>query len=238
MDAEASEKVSPKEYIMVAQIFADQFVQYDSLSNEPTPSRTDQHSSATTPKDPICDFMPFIFPQSIRCTLELCASLGEEQRGTVPISRATPRSMVKKQEHIKSSQDSEARATPSIFHIPTPTVRVKRGDVAMDISSTAIRFWMELGLSSFLGPKDVIAFCIYPNKPMLRRGASLFLNDTSQTYLSFRLGSHLMGHSTLKDYPSGLVPTPPAVDTYIPHLKNTCEKLGLSLLTKTSYIVD
>ena len=230
------DKVDPKEYISVAQIFTDQFVHYESLPDDLGSSETENHSSTIALNDSVSDLMPLLFPRSMRCTLDNYALVGEEHKTNVSVPRPASRPMIKKYEFGKASQDSEPKPAPSIFHIPIPSIRVRRGGVPMDISSTALLFWEELGLSPFLGSKDITAFCIYPNTPMLQQGAGLFLNSISQTYLSFRLGSHSSGHSTLENYPSGLVPTtvPKAPNNrYLEELSNLCVKLGMFIPSPT-----
>ena len=238
LDDDLLDVVDAKEFIFVAQIFADQFVNYELLSSsELYPPKVNTRNLASSYHDSVSDVMNSLFPRSIRCTLENCAFVGEEHKANAPTTRPAARPMIKKQDSTKGFQENETRASHSIFSIPVPSVRVRRGGVSMDVSSTALRFWEELGLSPFLGPKDVIAFCIYPDTLMLRRGASLFLDSMSQTYLSFRLGSHSSGHSTLQDYPFGLVPTTlpqPINRNYFADLRSACEKLGRSLVSLTS----
>ena len=86
-------------------------------------------------------------------------------------------------------------------------VGIQRIGVMTDISSSAISFWEELGLSPRSGPKNINAFCVFSMKEYLVRPVKTFLEMMKGTYQVCNLGKHTLDDPQ-SPYPHGLVPVP------------------------------
>ena len=206
----AAKKEAPEEeqrsmeFIQLAQIVADQFVYYGSLSHSQENPDSEEDEETTAIEKALANAIDSLFSKSHRCTLTEIASLetsSQHPESTEQLSIQT----LRKSEHNKAAQFPVEKPSASVKLLQPPDVLVKRGETLIDISSTALKFWKELGLRPVDGPKNVTAFCLCPDIPMLRRGAKMLLEAVGQTYMSLRLGTHFAGHDILKDYASGLV---------------------------------
>lgn len=218
--------------IQLAQIIADQAVHYKSLCQikelrQQTTDASRQHYSF----DPLAEAVAQTFPERRTYRLHDCASIKAEKSQVDMSSQSTTPSASKQMYLGKAALKPADASEESTILLPVPDFRVKRGETTLDISSTALDFWKELGLSPSHGPKDVIAFCVHPDSSMFRRGAENFIDSIGQTYLSLRLGSHISGHPALKKYASGLVAfsvSMVAQETWN-GLEDVCEVLGKGL---------
>ena len=216
-------------FIQLAQIVADQAVHYKSLCHsDGLLSEASHCSSRRLAIDPLAEAVANIFPGSKLSSLLECASFKDDQSQPSKSSQSRNSQTSKEAHSKKAIFDSPDTSEISSFSLPVPDFRVKRGDTTMDISSTALEFWKELGLGPLHGSKDVTAFCICPNNPMFRRGAENFIDAIGQTYLSLRLGSHSSGHPALKKYSGGLVAFSSFTDAQetLDGLEDVCEVLG------------
>ena len=217
--------IGGRDFIQTVQILADQFIHYGVNSDRDI----DSDESASYPKDSFSDIVAFLFPQSSQCTVEACALIGDDPRASLASAKVIPRPTLRKQDTGKGGIDTGAAPTPSIFHLPSPSIRIRRGDIPVDISSTAMRFWEELGLSPYVGSKHLMSFCLFPNIGGMQRAVENFLNKISQTFLSLRLGSHAVGHPSMKNYGRGLAPASVphlSGDSILSAMESNCEQLG------------
>ncbi|MCJ1392871.1 mediator of RNA polymerase II transcription subunit 13 [Xylographa bjoerkii] len=220
-------------YIQVAQILADQLLAYSKADSydEFFPELGAPNSCVGVPiEDPLRRILGGLFPCDEICTLEACASLFEVPRGNGPLPKTVARPVQRKQGSVRGLHD--VPSCPFITSLVIPNIRVTRGDTLMDISSTALEFWEELGLSPCVGSKDVAAFCIYPQTEMVHRGSASFMKLASSTFQSLRLGAYSCGSETLKEFPGGLVPvalTAHDIEGAMQEIDAVCEYLGEKL---------
>ncbi|MCJ1282308.1 mediator of RNA polymerase II transcription subunit 13 [Xylographa opegraphella] len=218
-------------FIQVAQILADQLLAYSKADthDEFFPILGTINVYAGVPfEDPLRNILDEMFPRDEICTLEACAGLSDGPRGAVTLPKVVVRPTPKKQDSVRGP--SQIAGYPSITCLASPDLRVLRGDTLMDISSTALQFWEELGLSPCMGPKDVISFCVYPHTEMVRRGTASFMNLVSSVFQSLRLGACSCGSEILDEFPIGLVPV--SLNTYdiesaMKEIDIVCEYLGM-----------
>ena len=220
-----------EKYIQVAQILADQLLAYSKAESEVDflPELGTKIASVTIPfEDPLKRIIRRLFSHDEICTLEVCASLFDVPHGTGPLPKAIARPVQRKQDSTRGVHDTSTY--PFIASMATPNLRVIRGDTLMDISSTALHFWEELGLSPCMGSKDITAFCIYPQTEMVRRGSSSFVRLVSSTFQSLRLGVYNCGSEKLQEFPEGLVPvslTSCDIEGAMQQIDTVCESLGM-----------
>lgn len=197
------------DFIQLAQIVADQYVYYDTLLQDENHYKIlESECSNAVSERMLGDAISSFLPRSHRCTLDECANLGASQKYPGNDLQNPIRLLQRRAETVKGPQSPAKQPLPHVSLFKPPDVLVRRGESLMEISSAALDFWKELGLSPMNGSKDIIAFCLYPDTEMLHRGAQSLLEAISQTYLSLKLGVHTAGHPALKDYPSGLVAIP------------------------------
>ena len=219
-----------EKFIQVAQILADQLLVYSKVEAHdeffPELGTKNIHVGVQF-EDPLRDVLGDLFPRDEICTLETCAGLSESPRGTGALPKVVPRPFNRKQDAVRGPIDTAS--CPSITSLGTPNLRVIRGDTLMDISSTALHFWEELGLNPCMGPKDVTAFCVYPGIETVRRGSATFMNLVSSTFQCLRLGAYSCGCETLDEYPEGLVPVSLEahdIEGAMQEIDAVCEYLG------------
>jgi len=115
------------------------------------------------------------------------------------------------------------------FAIPAPLVRLQKTDALWDMMPTAIPFWETLGLGPASGPKNILAWCIYPFSEGLESHIVRFLDTIENTYQSLKLGNHARGEDT-SDFQNGLVPVRVANRASVKHImegiRETFTRLG------------
>ena len=176
-----------------------------------------------------------VFPKAIDCALPALAAVND----VFPEMPAH----AKGQQRVPARKANETPAVPGsqIYPINPPFIRVRRGDSPWDLLPPAITFWETLGLAPVNGPKNVVAFCIYPHSDSLRPGLEGFLLHMQLAYDSCKLGTHTRVN-TVSEYESGLVPcriaTPAAPRAVYKALRETCVKLGKMLATRHANIQE
>lgn len=219
-------------FIAIAQILADQVLSYSDIDNqEELLPQEDQPSfeMALPFEDPLKIVLADLFSHEETCTLEVCASINGNPRATAQVPKAIARPIQRKQDSVMASNDA-AGSSSSISEISIPHARVMRGDALMDISSTALQFWEELGLSPSSGPKNITAFCVHPDSEMVRRGVGSLMRSISAVYQSFRLGTHTCGNEDVGEYSDGLIPVPldhRSMEDAASEIDTVCGHLGI-----------
>ncbi|MCJ1477765.1 mediator of RNA polymerase II transcription subunit 13 [Lambiella insularis] len=221
-------------FITIAQILADQLLLYSSIDDQEDLMPDETQPSVRAGlffEDPLKSALADLFSHDEICTLEECASLSENPRTLAQLQKATARPVPRKQDSVLASSDATGSSSCTV-ELRAPHVRVMRGDASMDISSTALQFWEELGLSPFLGPKNITVFCVYPDSEMICRGSASFMRSLGTAYQSFRLGSYTCGNETVIDWPHGLVPVSlnrNSMEDAAMEIDKVCRSLGESL---------
>lgn len=85
---------------------------------------------------------------------------------------------------------SSSKVRTNIIKLPPPYINVRRNQKSIDILSTALHFWEELGLEPAHGAKEALGVCICPASDAARKGAETFLDLVGSSYQSCKLGIH------------------------------------------------
>ncbi|KAJ4344974.1 mediator of RNA polymerase II transcription subunit 13 [Ascochyta clinopodiicola] len=174
-----------------------------------------------------------LFPKSVDCNLSALAAVND----VFPEMPAHP----KGQQRIPARKPNETPAVPGsqMYLINPPFIRVRRGETPWDLLPPAVAFWESLGLAPVNGPKNVVAFCIYPHSDSLRPCLESFLLHMQLAYDTCKLGTHTR-IETVSEYEGGLVPcrvaTPAAPRAVYKALRETCVQLGKVLAARHVHI--
>ncbi|KAF2995351.1 mediator of RNA polymerase II transcription subunit 13 [Curvularia kusanoi] len=174
-----------------------------------------------------------LFPKAVDCALPALAAIND----VFPELSA----QAKGQQRVPPRKANETPAVPGgqIYPINPPFIRVRRAETPWDLLPPAVTFWEPLGLAPVNGPKNVVAFCIYPHSDSLRPSLESFLLHMQLAYDSCKLGAHTRVE-TVSEYENGLVPcridTPAAPRAVYKALRETCVKLGKMLATRHANI--
>ena len=225
--------LSGADSINVAQMVAEQIISatLDILDEEPS----------SLSQSAICSSMEMrwnaviknIFPKAVDCNLLALAAVND----VFPDIPAH----TKGQQRIPARKPNDAAATPGsqMYLINPPFIRVRRAETPWDLLPPAIAFWEPLGLAPVNGPKNVVAFCVYPHSDSLRPCLESFLLHMQLAYDSCKLGTHTRV-DTVSGYEGGLVPcnvtTPAAPRAVYKALRETCIQLGKVLAARYTHI--
>lgn len=221
--------MNDEEYVRVAQILADQ------LSSSTLNSSTQYPPQIGLPLTPntytgscqavIAEVIKSVFDNSSLCDLETFAAI-EDRSGNPPTVANN---------HLKTAKRTAGgselqRSSTQIFKLQAPHIRVQRAETAIEVLPPALPFWESFGFGPVNGPKDVIAFCLYPPSEGLEHAISTFLEGLGSVYESCKLGSHVPGDDC-GQIRRGLVPIIPNeansdYEMFIGDLKESCEGLG------------
>lgn len=174
-----------------------------------------------------------LFPKAVDCTLPSLAAVND----VFPEQTAHP----KGQQRVPARKPNEPPPIPGcqVYPINPPFLRVRRADTPWDLLPPAIAFWEPLGLAPVNGPKNVVAFCIYPHSDSLRPCLETFLLHMQLAYDSCKLGTHTRVE-TVSEFENGLVPckipTPAAPRAIYKALHDTCVHFGKILATRHANI--
>lgn len=224
-----------KSFIQIAQILVDQIIsQPEILFEYPPNTMMDLQLRRINVEagfdDPLPQILSCLFTKLECCNLKgytALARLGPENQlhGNSPARQAPKRpSMVQSSRGLTTSQKS-------VYKLEAPFTCVRRAGLLVEVCSSALKFWEELGLAPASDPKDIAAFCIYPAQEYVQDGVDAFLSMMGNAYQSCKLGTHIQG-SLLPEYQRGLVPvdiTSHAITDVLEAIKKTCEKLGKKL---------
>ena len=174
-----------------------------------------------------------LFPKAVDCTLPALAAVND----VFPDMSAH----AKGQQRVPARKPNETPAIPGnqIYPINPPFLRVRRAETPWDLLPPAIAFWEPLGLAPVNGPKNIVAFCIYPHSDSLRPCLESFLLHMQLAYDSCKLGTHTRV-DTVSEYESGLVPckipASAAPRAVYKALRDTCTQLGKVLAARHAHI--
>ena len=220
----------PKTYLHVAQLLADHssLQNVDSLSRPSTAlsallKRTSQVTKSQS--DTFESALYRNFPSITQCDLKHFASIGKGNLDQIPTSSSQT---VGKQLSAHLQMSSLQEEPDQLFMINTPLLRVQRMETQMDISTSALPFWEELGLAPASSEKDVIAFCICPESAFVEEQVIFFLESVRSTYQSHKLGTHRLGLGTA-GYEDAFVPVTARTDgteSSLDDLFDACGNLG------------
>ncbi|KAI9666874.1 MAG: mediator of RNA polymerase II transcription subunit 13 [Alyxoria varia] len=95
-----------------------------------------------------------------------------------------------------------------LFKIDLPQIRMKKAGSDWEVLPTGLAFWDTLGLEPKNGPKDVEAYCVYPENPALDHSENSaidsFLQQIKDAYHAHQLGKYTLGQSHTQR--PGLIP--------------------------------
>lgn len=230
----AEEKaLSGSDTINIAQMVTEQVISATlDILNEDS-SSPPQYASRSSTETRWAAVIKSLFPKAVECTLPALAAVND----VFPDMSAH----AKGQQRVPARKPNEPAATPGsqIYPINPPFIRVRRAETPWDLLPPAMAFWEPLGLAPVHGPKNVVAFCIYPHSDSLRPCLEGFLLHMQLAYDSCKLGSHTRVE-TVSEYESGLVPcrlpTPAVPRAVYKALRDTCIQLGKVLAARHAHI--
>ncbi|KAL9608262.1 MAG: hypothetical protein Q9167_006898 [Letrouitia subvulpina] len=227
--------MSSKSFVQLAQVIADQMVLRSSFVDE-IPGVTPLEWQLSTCRNYSLDnllknALQNQFPQSESCNLK---NFRDINSAAMTNSRALNSAAFDSNQKNKGQKAQQDLLT-CVATLPSPLVRIRRGENLMEIATPALRFWEELGLAPVSGSKNVTAFCIYPDQDAMRRSVSTFLDTLGTSYQSCKLGLHVRG-SGLQHFQQGLVPVTikDSSPSQILHsINSVCEALAFLKLFET-----
>ena len=221
-----------KIFIQIAQILVDQIVWAPEVVPEPplmavTGCQLSENSTRGGFDDPLPQILSKIFPCYKRCDLKSYAILHgpglnfHDYSNSIVDSAAKHANMVRNEQNAKSFRNN-------VFKLEPPYTCISRAEKSIEVTSSALVFWEELGLGPAYSTKDVSAFCMFPAHEYIKNGAITFLSMMSSAYHSCKLGIHDHG-SLHPEQDEGLVPVVVnglGVKDFLEEICRTCEKLG------------
>lgn len=139
---------------------------------------------------------------------------------------------------VSTQQSTRDSGRSSISRLLAPHLRVCRGNEYLEALPPAVSFWETFGLEPAHGPKDISAYCLYPN--VAAKASDAFLDRFGLTYQSCNFGSHVRGDKSMA-FDKGLRSWDSEVSTYaamMQTLKGLCEELGMLALTQAYDFYD
>lgn len=219
-----------KTYLRVAQLLADQIPLQDvvSLSGSSTALSASVKSKSQVTKSQSDSFESALyrnFPSITRCDLKQFASIG---KGNLDQILSSSSQSLGKQLSAQSQVSSLQEELDQLFMINTPLLRVQRMATQMDILTSALPFWEELGLAPAASEKNVMALCICPESEFVEEQVMFLLESVRSAYQSHKLGTHQLGCGPA-GYEGALVPVTPRsenTESSLDDLFDACENLG------------
>ncbi|KAF8446495.1 mediator complex subunit 13 C-terminal-domain-containing protein [Terfezia claveryi] len=189
-----------------------------------------------------------VFPGATRCKFETYATIPDAPAQSTPLlGKANFRPIAQPRRtgkhcalppgnHSLTAFDSSTAASSTVsFKIPPSHVHVHRGEAALEISPVALKFWETFGLAPCSGPKNVIAFCVYPSGEAMADAVDEFMERVGTVYDSCKLGNYIRGN--IDDITAGMsgVQLPPRhaeeldMGAIMQCIKDACMRLGSML---------
>ena len=185
-----------------------------------------------------------VFPGATRCKFEAYAKILDAPTESTPTSgkanfrpisqprRTGKQSALTPGNHSLAFDSSTGASSTIAFKIPPSHVHVHRAETALEISPVALKFWETFGLGPCSGPKNVIAFCVYPSGEAMADAVDEFMERVGTVYDSCKLGSYVRG--SIDDITAGMVGVqlPPRhagefdIGAIMQCIKDTCARLG------------
>ncbi|KAH6629085.1 mediator complex subunit 13 C-terminal-domain-containing protein [Boeremia exigua] len=230
-DMPEDKHMSGSDNVNVAQMVTEQVISatLDILGEDAL--KTSQHARSSTELR-WAAVIKSVFPKAVDCTLPALAAVND----VFPDISAHA-----KGQRAPARKPNEPPPVPGsqMYLINPPFIRVRRGETPWDLLPPAIAFWEPLGLAPVNGPKNVVAFCVYPHSDSLRPCLESFLLHMQLAYDSCKLGTHTRVE-TVSEYENGLVPckipSPAAPRAVYKALRNTCIQLGKVLSARHANI--
>jgi len=205
-----SSDLDGKAFLRLAQVLADQSITQSyatALTSEPNVTGLQYMwaERASLIGDLISPSLSRILPGITQCSLKQFAAIGQ----TSNVQQIDVKDMAVPHNAAQRSLPRQLKGVidepHGIFNVQPPLACVRRGDVAIDLAVSALRFWEELSLAPVSGTKDVAAVCILPASIFVQERALSFLSTIGGAYRSLNLGMH---HPCLDvgETKNGLVP--------------------------------
>jgi mediator of RNA polymerase II transcription subunit 13 len=235
MELSEEKPLSGKESIAVTQIITDQIASatLDLLEEDYLLEATSSTHASTETRWQTA--LKQLFPKALECNLPALIAIHD----VFPDLSA----QAKGQQRPPPRKQNESNTIPSnhIYQINPPFVRVRRAETHWDLLPPSIAFWEPLGLAPVSPPKNVVAFCVYPDSASLRPILDRFLLNLQLAYDTCKLGSHARVETVI-EYAGGLVPVKVNSQTSpkeaFKALKDTCIQLGKLLSIQHSQIQE
>ncbi|OCK76217.1 hypothetical protein K432DRAFT_336116 [Lepidopterella palustris CBS 459.81] len=241
--AEASEEMptmSGKDMIAVAQILTDQIItatldilgDEDSASGASVAKMPTDNEDSLNPSTLVQGTIKQLFSKTLDCDLVKFATIQDLFLDVGQAVKGQPRPVPRRMNTSYSQGDGTGSPGHLIYPIRPPHIRVRRADALWDLLPPAISFWEPLGLAPPSGPKNIIAYCVYPHSEPLKARVESFLENVGIFYESCKLGNHTRTDA-ITEFQAGLVPTkvsgPATARAALRALRDTCTQLGRAL---------
>ena len=174
------------EFLRVAQLIADQMVlhSHDLLASLDSAgsSGTTEMSDLSRCRDQFIDAAILTAVKGIkRCSLKELTTAATEasdsERGGAGSSF-----------DLAAVQSNAPKLLDTVFKPESPLISIRREGVPLDLNSSALNFWEELGLGALSGPKDVDAICLCPQLPNLKQRLVGLLEGIGSAYQGCKFG--------------------------------------------------
>ncbi|EKG11491.1 Mediator complex subunit Med13 [Macrophomina phaseolina MS6] len=228
-----------KEVINITQMLADQVIHstLDLMPEDDDPSllcseRQTGGCRKLAPIQKIQNAVRDLFQQVSECDMLKYASIQD----VIPEPAAANKTQHKSVQRRNNNADPQGSM---FFTIPTPHVRLRRGEDTWDVLPPALSFWEPLGLSPTNGPKNIMAYCVYPSSDQLKKPVTSFIDSISMAYESCKFGSHVRGPDIEQIATNGRVSAfvnsgegdhwRPTAQNCLQAVRDTCSSLGRHL---------
>ncbi|KAF2452879.1 mediator complex subunit 13 C-terminal-domain-containing protein [Lineolata rhizophorae] len=203
-----------------------------------------------------CDILKYVAIGDAAAESSSSASSGGAA-GTPGANKQPPRPLAARRINAPDGVPGSPGIQPAnaVFPIRIPQVRVYRNDSLWDLLPTALSFWETLGLAPAAGPKNLMAYCVFPfstsgavdgssddgvrdakEEASLRQPLDNFLGAMASAFETCKLGMHVRG-APAGQFEDGLVPVkadgggPVTLQAAMRAYRKTCIQLGHALIT-------
>ncbi|KAH9837526.1 Component of the SRB8-11 complex, partial [Teratosphaeria destructans] len=199
-------------------------------------SNEESFAASTALQQIVEQLLSMSVPGTAACNISNLAMIRDAQSARAPSSQPSRPGLPR-----PPPQRNEAAAPgPDLLPIAPPYIRVQRGHDKYEMLPPALGFWEPLSLAPCNGPKNIRAFCVYPNNEDLRRLMDMFMSELGGVYESCKLGSHVHIRNVndddeLDDFEDGLAAVsldeeaPVTLEAALRAYQVTCTELGTFL---------
>ena len=171
-------------------------------------------------------------PEALSCELADLALARDAQLRQLPNPGKIPQGQPRPPQRLDATQTG-----PDIFPLPSPYLKLQRGNDIWEMLPACIPFWEPLGLGPAAGTKNLRAFCVFPFNEDLQHLVDHFLRDIGTAYENCKLGTHvhLRDVSELEqdNFKDGLAPVElseeASLESVLRAYATTCSDLGKAL---------